>query len=298
MDMSKAETGNFSKLAQENHLARFAAEPLVWMPDQMLSLPLFDLGVNNALIAKRYVRLVSRLNRYQNNDELMNDFFAFHSLRLKEYAFSENASRILAAKYFIRRGASADQSGFWMQGKHGMERKFTHTALFGGPIFVVPIKNSLPRVFFPLKVSAVNAEGGLDAILKLNDPEDEALVEGLEKPAGSSILSRPQTSSLEVDLDKVVLGYESSGPAFAVFSEQYFPGWRSFLDGKEVKIYQADYLLRGVFLSAGKHQLRMEYQPVGFRIGLWSALSSLAMLIVCSGFLPVRSKRERSPGTS
>ena len=316
----KAELNNFQRLAKEHPEARFSAEPEVWMPPQMLTVPLYDLGMNDALIPKRLVRLCRYLNEQRSEEELLRDFLAFHSLRLKESAFAFPVSGILSAKYFVRKsGPGPDQpgpgQGFWRAGKSGLKSFYTHTALYGDPIYLKPIPGSLGRVFFPKKFSLSRGEEeSFEQILRRNNFEDEAALETGDLLPGVPQLSKPEEFKLELGRGKIILNYRSSGPALAVFSEQYFPGFRAYLDGaekgigtkvprtvrsgarkKELRIYPADYLLRGVFLEPGSHQVEMIYQPYGFRIGLYSGIGSCLFLLFFIGsrvFLRARS----SPG--
>ena len=88
-----------------------------------------------------------------------------------------------------------------------------------------------------------------------------------------------QILDFKIQPGKILLHYQSEGNAFAIFNEQYFPGWRAYLDKEEVKIYSADFLLRGVFLKSGEHNLIMVYEPYGFRIGFYLFLSTLLFII-------------------
>lgn len=65
----------------------------------------------------------------------------------------------------------------------------------------------------------------------------------------------------------------------AVFSEIYYPaGWRAFVDGQEVTIYRADYVLRALPLSAGEHEIEFRFEPKSFEIG--AIISRIASVIV------------------
>ena len=294
IDNEKINLRNFEKLARDNPPARFGAEPRVWIPKQMLMVPLYDAGIADALIPKRYVRLASHLNGYRDEDELLADFFAYASLRLKEEVYFQPLSRILGAEAFIRKDAPAQGGeGYWLD-ENKAPKKYSLTALYGDPVYVMPLKNNLPRVFFPQKlVFCRDGDESFNCLLRIENLEEQAAAVVNEiQPANLPVFVQPESKTLKLGLSRVDLSFRSNGPAFAVFSEQYYPGWRAYLDGAEIKIHPADYLLRGVFLPSGEHLVRMVYQPWGFRVGLYSTLSSLlAVVIFISGSSAGRARR-------
>lgn len=78
---------------------------------------------------------------------------------------------------------------------------------------------------------------------------------------------------------------ESKTPQLAVFSEIYYPhGWKVFIDEKEVPYIKADYLLRAVHVSAGKHTIRMVFEPEVIETGKWISLLCFGLFIVLSAF--------------
>jgi hypothetical protein len=66
-----------------------------------------------------------------------------------------------------------------------------------------------------------------------------------------------------------------------VLADQRFPGWRLWVDGRERRIEPADGIFRAAAVGAGVHEVRYEYRPQGFRVGLFLGLEALAIL---SGF--------------
>ena len=67
----------------------------------------------------------------------------------------------------------------------------------------------------------------------------------------------------------------------AVFSEIYYPkGWTAKIDGKEVDILQANYILRAVEIPQGEHMVEFEFRPKAYHIGNKVMMASSGLLIV------------------
>jgi hypothetical protein len=69
-------------------------------------------------------------------------------------------------------------------------------------------------------------------------------------------------------------------PGIFVASESGYPGWEASVDGHPVKWLTADYVLRGVEVDAGRHQVSFVYRPLSFRIGV--ALSIVAFGLIAA----------------
>ncbi|HUT54521.1 MAG TPA: hypothetical protein VM658_14115 [bacterium] len=65
-------------------------------------------------------------------------------------------------------------------------------------------------------------------------------------------------------------------PGFMFVSENYYPGWRAWLDGAEVRVLRADYAFRAVFVLAGEHTVTFKFEPASLRLTLWASLAALA----------------------
>ncbi len=62
--------------------------------------------------------------------------------------------------------------------------------------------------------------------------------------------------------DRLIFKVNAKQKAFIVFSDIYYPkGWHAKIDGKETKIYQTDYILRGLIVPAGNHIIKFEFVP-------------------------------------
>jgi len=55
--------------------------------------------------------------------------------------------------------------------------------------------------------------------------------------------------------NKVVLNTINKGQGFLVFTDSFYPTWHATIDGKETKIYIADYNFRGIIVPSGNHTI-------------------------------------------
>jgi len=78
----------------------------------------------------------------------------------------------------------------------------------------------------------------------------------------------------EYRANNVLIQTHSSSDSFLVLSDNYYPGWKAYVDGKEAPIYRTNYTFRGVKIPSGIHSVNFVYDPVSFKIG---ALLSIAL---------------------
>jgi len=93
--------------------------------------------------------------------------------------------------------------------------------------------------------------------------------------------------------NRLELDVELSKPGTVTLAEQYFPGWQAFVDGKEIPIRCEDRVFRAVDLPAGKHRLRMVYQPRWFYVGAIISATGIIALIAWPSFPRKREPREQ-----
>lgn len=123
-----------------------------------------------------------------------------------------------------------------------------------------------------------------DEMLALDntDLKDTAIIENKFKSqiSQSPIYDSSASIHLRENLnDKIVYEYQSATPQVAVFSEIYYPrGWDAFIDGKKSDYFKTDYLLRGIFIPAGKHEIEFKFEPASYSTG--RTITIIATLLV------------------
>lgn len=79
---------------------------------------------------------------------------------------------------------------------------------------------------------------------------------------------------------------------FAVFSEMYFKDWVAFIDGEKTPIVRVNYVLRGLEIPKGKHEIVFEFQPKVVKTGNRIVLTSyLLMLLIPFGWWFLKRKK-------
>lgn len=75
---------------------------------------------------------------------------------------------------------------------------------------------------------------------------------------------------------------ETSADGLLFVSDTWYPGWKAYVDGKETKIYRANFAFRAIPVTSGAHDVRFSYQPDSFYNGLKVSLISLFALGIIS----------------
>lgn len=77
---------------------------------------------------------------------------------------------------------------------------------------------------------------------------------------------------------------QTTRDGYLVLSEIFYPGWRATVDGKEVPVERADYLITVLPLPAGTHKVEYRYDPLSLKVGAaCTAMTCLVGILVLIG---------------
>lgn len=163
----------------------------------------------------------------------------------------------------------------------------------------VPLANpfALGNAWFVDEVDYVNnANEEIEAIHGL-EPTQTAVV---DKKFESVIQSLPSDSTATIELvayEPNYLKYEVSSEkgGTVVFSEIYYPGWKSTIDGQEVAHGRANYILRAMNVPAGQHVVEFRFDPTSLHVTeniAFVALGLLALLAIVVVVLKIKAYRK------
>lgn len=128
-----------------------------------------------------------------------------------------------------------------------------------------------------------NANEEIDAIHGMNPREtaivDKRFAETVKQPAAmpdsldNIVLKSYAPNALQYEVDTKQGGT-------VVFSEIYYPGWRSYIDGEEVSHGRANYILRAMNVPAGKHTIEFVFDPQSLHATETIAFIALGIMLL------------------
>jgi len=184
--------------------------------------------------------------------------------------YSNNALNMLNAKYIIISGQMAPEIN----------------------------KNALGNAWFVEKpVMVENANEEISAINKIS-PANEAAIDIVFKDqirkSSFSVLEDEKIELVSYQPDELIYKYSAKEEKLVVFSEIYYPaGWKSYIDGKESKYFRADYVLRGMVVPAGDHEIKFSFKPASYIVGNKVSLaSSLVLILLLAGYFLMKFKNK------
>lgn len=205
----------------------------------------------------------AKLRRYQ--DILDNSLYAELRYRVP---FNWNVVRMLNVKYMI----SPYQVPLRFD---NLERVMNDEQQ---RVVVYKLKDTLPRAWFVEGIETITENRNI--FRRLNSPDFNPEVNAITETVLPHI-EAPDSSYAAVtyhSLNRIELDVATDKNSFLVLSEVYYPsGWKAYLNGKEIDIHPANYILRGFEIPPGKHTLELVFKPLTHRIA--SVLSLLGIVI-------------------
>ncbi len=161
--------------------------------------------------------------------------------------------------------------------------------------FVIKIyenKKMLPHAFLVPQCEIKSSEDEYKEALQKKSfiPEKVLLLDAEPKTfpcTGEEVGEKQGSVRIEsYESNAIDLKVDSQSRQFLFLSDSYYPGWKAYVDDEEVEVLRANYLFRAVVIEPGGHQVRFEYDPLSFKLGL--AITFLTILICGAYFFKSR----------
>jgi len=173
--------------------------------------------------------------------------------------------------------------------------QYTAVATPGGLLALVEFEGTLPRAgVYSHWQSGVGDEMALALLPDPEwDPHREVLV-AEDLPAPDSV----DTDAMVIparyefyDPKRVVISTDAESSTVLMLNDKHHPAWQVTVDGKPAKLLRANYLMRGVHLSPGKHTVEFKFAPAAGSIRI--SLAGLGLAGVLGALLIFMPSRRR-----
>ena len=142
-----------------------------------------------------------------------------------------------------------------------------------------------------------NANEEIDALNDI-EPTETAIVDNRFKTTLNNAESGYKDSLSTLRLtsyqpNRLIYETENTQDGIAVFSEIYYPdGWQISIDGQPAQMARANYILRALYIPAGKHVVEMTFDPKSLHVTESVAYVALALLLVGVIILAWKGRRK------
>lgn len=141
-----------------------------------------------------------------------------------------------------------------------------------------------PRVFLADNYLILSEDRKIiDAIYNKNTDLSRKVI--LEKKPVEKIINKYTQGNAEItdySENEVKIQANADGDSFLFLSDNYYPGWKAYVDDKETNIYRADYSFRSIFVPRGNHSIVFEYHPISFYAGIILTFIGMIILVIIS----------------
>jgi len=93
---------------------------------------------------------------------------------------------------------------------------------------------------------------------------------------------------LKYDANEIQLEVSLPTSGFLVFSENYHPAWKAYVDGKPTKVYLANYAFRAIYCPHGDHKVVMKFESKYHRAGFILTALGFAISLLMLGLVMVK----------
>ncbi len=131
---------------------------------------------------------------------------------------------------------------------------YAYSSNYSDKDFIYPTESFLPKDYLPLSAST-------DSSMFLNKFRSSVPLNHITAKSNLYEFSHAIEKS-----SKIIL------PIY------YFPGWKAFIDNREVLIDKYENIYRNIDMPYGQHLVQFKYQPVSF---YWGKIVSLFSIIIC-----------------
>ncbi|MCK5124929.1 MAG: YfhO family protein [candidate division Zixibacteria bacterium] len=164
-------------------------------------------------------------------------------------------------------------------------------------VYENPLANERAYIVHDWIVNSVDSLARRDVLTQGFDVNHSVVLEKSPEitPTKDTAVYTADTVNVETyENDYIRLTTTSQADGILILGDNWYPSWKAFIDGNEVKVYKANTSFRGVVLPAGKHTVEFKYVSSTYATGkmlTWAGLLLAIAGAIGGNFIP-RKKRK------
>lgn len=236
---------------------------------------------NDPLLIRRYGELISASDDGKikkpipRADAILPKGYGPEALRKNPYR--QRMLNLLGVKYLFQKNENLGEK--WLPDYTTFPEEIYELVWQEGYLQIYENKTVLPRIFLVGDYQVEkDKRRSVDLIFDSELELDKKLI--LEEKLPADFVLDSQASGtvkiLSYQPNEIKIETTSSGNQLLFLSDSFYLNWQVSLDGKQEKIYRANYAFRAVLIPEGKHQVIFSYQTNSFKRGV--AISGVAFI--------------------
>jgi hypothetical protein len=128
-------------------------------------------------------------------------------------------------------------------------------------------------------------DGRTEAVLVGSpDADDTVSTDGAGEEQARIVVDEPEHVVVELAVE---------APRLLVLADAFAPGWTAVVDGAARRVWQANHLVRGVFVRPGDRHVEFSYRAPGFREGMGAAAAAWGLFVLVAAARGARRRGTR-----
>jgi hypothetical protein len=187
---------------------------------------------------------------------------------------------------------------FDLEPKPGVERatrleELTASPKTNGLFALIEWKAALPRA--ALYTHWITITNEQEILQKLSDPQFDPwqsviVSSNIPAPTVKEPTMAVQVGIKHYEPKDIKIEVDVKTPSVLLLNDRYAPDWKVWIDGKPGQLFKANYLMRGVYLEPGKHEVEYKFQPSP--LSLFISLASIGLCCLVGCYLLITKRRE------
>ena len=191
---------------------------------------------------------------------------------LKDNKYRQKMMNLMGIKYVLHK-KDIDNHAF----DKTFDENIYELVWFGNGLQIYENKNVLTRAFLVSDYEVIRSDEEIINRLYENDFDISKTII-LEKNPQANLTSGDGNGTVNITKyseNEVIISVVSKRDALLFLSDNYFPEWNAYIDGKKSEVFRANYTFRAVFAPYGEHEIVFRYEPKSFELGKWISIVSI-----------------------